>query len=159
MADDASVVYKDDDHWMVWGLPNQIKIHHRTAELLPWIGPLPGDWNAEGEQGVHVDTLRDAFQVRKHPARPLRALVMLGRRTDGPHQISALSRAEALVQIAQDNVSNSPTGVKPWSQSQFSLYADLVRRNPVLQLRVGADLETLAPVLEQALSQLDGTDR
>jgi hypothetical protein len=159
MADDASVMFKSDERWMVWGLPNQIKIHRRTAELLPWIGPLPANWNAEGEQGVHVDTLRDAFQVRKHPARPLRAVVMLGERTDGPHDIRPVSRAEALLQIAQDNVSNSPTGVKPWSQSQFSLYADLVRRNPVLQLRVGADLETLAPALDKALSQLAGTDR
>lgn len=158
MADDTSVVFKDDERWMVWGLPNQIKIHRRTAELLPWIGPLPGKWNDEDEQGVHIDMLRDAFQVKKHPPRPLHAVVMLGERTDGPHRISPVPRAEALLQLAQDNVSNSPTGVKPWSQSQFSVYTDLVRHNPVLELRVGSDLETLAPMLAQALGQLAETD-
>ena len=158
MADDTSVVLKDDARWMVWGLPNQVKVHRRTAELLPWIGDLPDNWNAEDEQGVHIDNLRHAFQVTKHPPRPLAAVVMLGERTGGAHQISSLSRAEALMRIAQDNVSNSPTGVKPWSQSQFAVYADLVRRNPVLQLRVGSDLTTLAPMLEQALARLSGTD-
>tara|TARA_Y100000815_G_scaffold72800_1_gene61566 strand:- start:25727 stop:26737 length:1011 start_codon:yes stop_codon:yes gene_type:complete len=158
MADDTSAVLKDDGHWKVWGIPNRIKVHRRTAELLPWIGDLPDNWNAEDEQGVHIDDLRHAFQVRKHPPRPVHAVVMLGERTDDSHQINPVSRAEALLQIAQDNVSNSPTGVKPWSQSQFSVYADLVRSNPVLQLRVGSDLTTLAPMLEQALARLSGTD-
>ncbi|MFN0263141.1 hypothetical protein ACKTEK_04605 [Tepidamorphus sp. 3E244] len=152
-ADDASVVMPLESGWRAWGVPNEMKIHRDTAALLPWIGDLPETWNHEGEQAVHTDNFTDKFEVVKRPPRPLAAIVLLGQRTGAGHSLEAISRSDALIRIVRDNVSNSPTGVKPWNQSQFMLYSQMVRDTPTFELRVGTDLTTLAETLERALSE------
>lgn len=151
MADDASVGVQIAERWHVWGLPNELKIHRNTAALLPWLGDLPDKWNRDGEQSVHIDRLAGVIASEPLPPLPLEAVIMLGPRSAGAHRVSRLARADALVAIARDNVSNSPLGVRPWNQEQFSFFADIVRKAPTLQLQVGEDIESLADALEAAL--------
>lgn len=153
MGDDASVIATRKGGLQVWGLPRRLKVHRQTAAMLPWIGDLPDTWNDEDEQPITLESLRQVATIVDPCALPLAAVVMLGPRSDGDHRLTPLSKSEALVRIAQDNVSNSVTGVKVWNQRHFETMAEMLRCAPVLELRAGRALETLPDAVGAALSR------
>jgi len=153
MGDDASVIVARGEDLQVWGLPRRLKVHRQTATMLPWIGDLPDTWNDEDEQPVTTESLRQVATIVDPCPVPLAAVVMLGPRSDGDHRLAPLSKSEALVRIAQDNVSNSVTGVKAWNRRHFETVAEMLRRAPVLELRAGRSLETLPDAVSAALSR------
>jgi len=152
VSDDASVITARDDGLMIWGLPRRLKVHRQTAAMLPWIGDLPDAWNEEGEQPVTMDALQQVAAVAEPSPTPLAAVILLGARSDGDHHLNRLSKSEALVRIAQDNVSNSATGVKAWNQRHFDTVAAMLRSAPVLELHAGTALDTLPLAVDAALS-------
>jgi hypothetical protein len=151
VSDDASVIGADG--LFIWGLPRRLKVHRETAAMLPWIGNLPDAWNEEGEQPVSMDTLRDVASVAEPRPTPLAAVILLGARSDDDHRLTRLSKSEALVRIAQDNVSNSAIGVKAWNRRHFDTVAAMLRSAPVLELRAGPLLDTLPLAVDAALSR------
>jgi hypothetical protein len=152
VSDDASVIGAGDDGLLIWGLPRRLKVHRKTAALLPWIGDLPDAWNEEDEQPISTDTLRNVASIAEpHPTR-LAAVIMLGTRSDDGHRMTRLSKSQALVRIAQDNVSSSVTGVKAWNRRHFETVAAMLRSVPVFELRAGPALDTLPPAVAAALS-------
>lgn len=153
MGDDASVITARGDGLQVWGLPRRLKVHRQTAAMLPWIGDLPDTWNDEDEQPVTMESLRQVATIVDPCPVPLAAVVMLGARSDGDHQLAPLSKSEALVRIAQDNVSNSISGVKAWNQRYFETVAEMLRCAPVLELRAGRALDTLPHAVNAALAR------
>lgn len=155
VTDDSSVIEPRGEGLQVWGLPRRLKVHRRTAAMMPWLGEFPNTWNDEDEQPVTLDRLRPLVSIADPVARPLKAVVLLGERSDGEHRIAQLSKPEALVRISHDNISNSRTGVKPWSRRNFEVYGEMLRAAPVLQLNAGTGLETLPERLGAALSRLD----
>lgn len=154
VSDDASVIEPQAGRLAIWGLPRKLKVHRRTAAMMPWIGALPDVWNEEDEQSVTVDSLVDQITITKPVPVPLKAVVLLGPRSDDDHRLAQLSKAEALVRIAQDNVSNSATGVKTWNRRHFEAFAVMLRSVPVLQLNAGAALDTLPAALDAALRRV-----
>jgi hypothetical protein len=152
VSDDASVIGTGADGLSIWGLPRRLKVHRKTAAMLPWIGDLPDTWNDEDEQPVTMESLRNTATVADPHPTPLAAVIMLGARSDDDHRLARLSKAEALVRIAQDNVSNSVTGVKAWNRRHFDTVAAMLRSVPVLELRAGPELDTLPLAVAAALS-------
>lgn len=151
ISDDASVIDMRTGELRIWGLPRRLKVHRRTAALLPWIGDLPDAWNEEDEQPVALEALRDIAAVSDPRPLPLKAVIMLGTRSNGEHRLARLSKSEALVRIAQDNVSYSPTGMKAWHQRHFETVAEMLRSVPVLELNAGRELGALPAALSAAL--------
>lgn len=151
-ADDVSMIVSRSDNTapLVWGLPNWLRIHRKTLEMLPWLGPLPDKWNSEDEQAVALHAMERILAVGKtNPAR-LRAIILIGERSDR-HSVVPLARAEALVRLAKDNVSRSEAGVTPWHRRQFAAYADAIKTCPVFELHAGTDLPALADIVDRAL--------
>ena len=151
-ADDVSMIVSRTatSGPLVWGLPNWLRIHRKTLEMLPWLGPLPDKWNAEDEQAVALHAMDRLLPVGKTPPAPLRAVILIGERAER-HAVVPLSRAEALVRLAKDNVSSSGAGVTPWHRRQFAAYADAIKSCPVLELHAGTDLPALADVVDASL--------
>lgn len=153
VTDDASIIELHASGLAIWGLPRKLKVHRRTAAMMPWIGTLPDTWNGEDEQAVAVESLADQITTAEPVPVPLKAVVLLGPRSNGDHKVTHLSKAEALVRIAQDNVSNSVTGVKVWNRRHFEAFAVMLRSAPVLQLNAGTAVETLPTTLDAALQR------
>jgi hypothetical protein len=151
ITDDASVVEPQTDRLAIWGLPRKLKVHRRTAAMMPWIDVTPDGWNDEDEQAVSLDSLRDRLTIAEPAPVPLKAVVLLGPRSDGEHRLTRLSKAEALIRIAQDNVSNSTTGVKAWNRRHFDSFAAMLRTAPVFELNAGPAVDTLPTTLHAAL--------
>jgi hypothetical protein len=99
-----------------------------------------------------MDSLAHVAAVAEPYPTPLVAVILLGARSDGDHRLTRLSKSEALVRIAQDNVSNSATGVKAWNRRHFETVAAMLRSAPVLELSAGPGLDTLPQAVGAALS-------
>lgn len=153
VSDDASVIEPRSNGLYIWGLPRRLKVHRKTAAMLPWIGDLPDGWNEEDEQPVVPETLSQFATIADPRPVPLTAVILLGARSDGDHHLAPVSKSDALVRIAQDNVSNSVNGVKAWNQRHFDTVAEMLRSVPVLELRAGPALESLPSAVGAALSR------
>lgn len=152
-ADDVSMIVSGTDRSpaLIWGLPNWLRIHRKTLEMLPWLGPLPDKWNAEDEQAVALHAMDGILPVGKTKPAPLRAVILIGDRAER-HSVVPLARAEALVRLAKDNVSSSGAGVTPWHRRQFAAYAEALKACPVFELHAGTDLPALADVVDAAIA-------
>lgn len=149
MTDDATVLQPRGmggrSAACAWGLPRALKVHHNTARMLPAIAPLLGSqWDEFGEQVLPAATLARVAPVL--PARPLpiAAIAILGERTSSDHVLEVCSKAKVLAMLAQDNLARSPGGVLPEQVARFDGMAALIEATPVMELRVGSQLPTLA---------------
>jgi hypothetical protein len=148
ITDDAVVLqpwgYRGQQFAHVWGLPRPLKVHRRTADLLPAIVPLLGaDWDSAGEQPLQTAALdRLAPTVPPFPI-PVAAIATLGQRSASGHHIAPLDKAKALVQLAQDNLRRSPRGVLPDHVARFAALGALLATTPAFELRVGPNLALL----------------
>jgi hypothetical protein len=157
MTDDATVLAHAGEtsgrELRAWGLPRPLKVHRRTAELLPAIaGALSEAWNAEDEQSVPLSALQSVIDVLL-PARPLplAGLVVLGSRVSGRHRMRRVPKADLLALFAADNIFGSRCGVL---EEELARYRGLVRAvtaTPAFELNVGSRLEALAECVLGAL--------
>jgi hypothetical protein len=156
LTDDASVLMsgsiQPDGRPRVWGLPRPLKVHRRTAEMLPRVGAvLPEKWNCEDEQALTRQALRAV--VDAPPPRPcmLTAAVLLGPRVVGLHQMRAIKRSELLAHLAADNVFKSSRGVLLDDLKRFESMSRIIANVATYELRVGSDLSALARAVTSAL--------
>lgn len=135
-----------------WGLPRPLKVHRRTAELLPQVGRLLGDaWNAEDEQGVSRTALQSVVEVLPPRPIPLAAFVFLGGRAAGEHRVRPIPKSDLLVRFASDNVSRSPYGVLEDDLARYRDIARAIAETPAIELNVGSRLESLSACVLAAL--------
>ena len=117
LTDDASILMpgsadSDGGRPRFWGLPRALKVHRRTAEMLPRVGALLSDrWNSEGEQVLTRQALRGIVDAPPPRACTLIAAVVLGPRVGGSHQMRTVKRSELLAHLAADNIFKSSRGV------------------------------------------------
>jgi hypothetical protein len=159
-TDDATVVAPAGEGPLVWGFPRALKVHRKTAELLPWLGGLPGEWNPNGEQGVPLSRMTGKLCLLTPPRRVnLGAVLLLGPRSRADHVLRKIPKAEMLLNVAQDNVSWRPGGMTVKAQARFKAIAEIISRVPAFVLSVGPDLDRLAGVVSEALSEREpGTE-
>lgn len=141
-TDDALVL--EQSVARVWGLPRAMKVHRRTAELLPALQSSFGPaWNQDGEQVL----TRKAFAALGGVAREssdVAAVFVLGDRSPAGHRIAPISKAEVLVALASDNVGTSQRGVIKRQVRKMESLASLVASVRSARLSVGTELSSLA---------------
>jgi hypothetical protein len=155
LTDDAAVLTagEADTEQQVWGLPRPLKVHRRTAQLLPAIGGVLGSaWNAEDEQAVRRAALQPAIDVPPPHPLPLAALVVLGPRVAGEHRLRPMPKADLLALVATDNIFCSPRfGVPEEDLARYRGIARAVANSPAFQVNVGTGLDSLSECLLAAL--------
>jgi hypothetical protein len=152
LTDDSCVIKREDGRNHAWALPRSLKVHRRTAELLPWIKPsLTGSWDDDDEQGLAPAALARLGDVAPPRPHPLAAIIALGKRSSGDHEFRSLPKAEMLARIASDNIARSLRGVAHDQNIRMGRIADLVSANPTFELRAGTNLESLPAVLRDGI--------
>jgi hypothetical protein len=152
MADDSSVLKTDGGSLLVWGMPRALKVHRRTAELLPWLKPLLTDnWDKEDEQPLGPDRLAGLVTVLPPRPLPISALIAIGPRTGGDHRLAPLPKAEMLVRLAADNLGRTRAGIPADNLIRMERIAAAVAASPCFELNVGADLASLPDAILAAL--------
>jgi hypothetical protein len=128
----------------IWGLPRALKVHRRTAQMLPRIGDLLGGaWNTEDEQPIARAALRSVIDVAPLRPVPLAAFVLLGPRVEGRHRLGPVSKPDLLAAVAADNVFCSQDGVLEDDLARYRMLVRTVMALPAMELNVGSDLDTL----------------
>ncbi len=144
LTDDSCVIKRAAGRDQVWALPRTLKVHWRTAELLPWIKPeLTGTYDEYGEQGLAPAALAKHGGVAPPRPHPIRAIIALGTRSGGDHEFRSLPKAEMLARIASDNIGRNLGGITPEVLTRLARIAELASATPAFELRAGTDLESL----------------
>jgi len=151
LTDDAVFLAAGPPH-TVWGLPRPLKVHVRTARMLPAVGALlTGEWDAEGEQALSRVALASLAPVPPARPVPLAAIILLGARAPA-HRMAPAGRADILVRLAADNVSRGPRGVLAPEMQRFDATARAIAATKVYELNVGDDPASLPGVVLGALA-------
>lgn len=138
-SDDAMILNVASGKVVAWGLPRAVKIHRKTAEMIPQVAPCLGQtWDRNGEQPVSLERLGGIIRVENASARPVAALLHLARSADGQTRLVAMARTDAMVALAVDNVRTGMTGLLPMQKRRLATIAGLVNAVPTFQLEVGA---------------------
>ncbi len=157
LTDDAIVLegggQSDASRRTVWGLPRALKIHWRTAELLPFLQSLTkSEWDNQGEQSLTLEDLAGVVDVGGTSPREVAACVILGQRSKGAHLLQGMKKSDAMAHITLDNVGRLE-GIVPSGQvSRFNAIGDLLKDAITLELRVGMPLEGLSAALLSAIA-------
>ena len=152
-SDDAMIVTGASAEAVAWGLPRQVKIHRKTAEMLPFVSPCLGtSWDSNGEQAVSLERLREIVRVEDSSIRPVIAVLHLARSADSQTRLVAMARTDAMVALAADNVRTGMTGLLPLQKRRLSTIAKLVTAVPTYTLEVGAGPADAAALISAALA-------
>jgi hypothetical protein len=163
ITDDAIVLqpqgYRGNKVALAWGLPRALKLHHRTAELLPIVKPLlAANWDGAGEQTLQAATLSRVALTAPPVPIPIAAIAVLRRRTKGgAHCLALIEKAKALQHVAEDNVRRSRLGVPSQDVKRFAALGSLIATTPTFQLHVGEPLTSLPDHVAAAVSDLAQT--
>lgn len=150
-SDDAMIV--TGAKVSAWGLPRHVKIHQKTAEMLPFVSPCLGTvWDSNGEQAVSLERLREIVRVEDSSVRPVIAVLHLARSPDSQSRLVAMARTDAMVALAADNVRTGMTGLLPLQKRRLSTIARLVTAVPTYTLEVGASPADAAALISAALA-------
>lgn len=151
-SDDAMACNVSGDRPTAWGMPRSLKVHRRTAEMLPWVQPLlSGAWSAEDERPVTLASLRTAVSVESIAAREIAAIFLLERSGTVASRCEPVSKAEVLSLAAADNVRSTRRGVPAGEQQLFKRLGELIRALPTYRLAAGSNPTDLATVMLAAL--------
>jgi hypothetical protein len=82
---------------------------------------------------------------------PIAAVAVLGQRSGAGHRFVPAPKAQALLQVAQDNVATTHDGVPSAHQERFNVLGGLLASIPTFELRVGAPLTTLSDHVVKSL--------
>jgi hypothetical protein len=152
-SDDAMACNVSGDRPTAWGMPRNLKVHRRTAEMLPWVQPLlSGDWSTEDERPVALSALRTSVSVESIAPREIAAVFVLERSGEVASRCEPASKAEVLALAAADNVRSTRAGVPQVERELFKRLGELVRAVPAYRLSAGSDPTDLAPVMLAALN-------
>lgn len=150
-SDDLMICRAAADGVSAWGLPRNLKVHRRSAAMLPWTAPLlVGEWSDEDEKSLPLAALRAAARVEDSRPRPIAAIGLLERTGSDHSAIGRIGQAEMLAALAADHVRTSLRGVMPGQASRLGALAAILRRVPVHRIRAGADPTDLGPLLARA---------
>ena len=153
LTDDVVVLKSLNGHLSTWGLPRSMKVHWRTLELLPALGPVLGDkWDSNGEQELTRENFARIGPVAPPVDYAIEAVLLVGERTDGPHKIVPMPKTEALILLANDNLGRSKIGVPPRHVRKMEALAKLLNQVPAAQLHVGRPLGSLAEAIGDYLT-------
>ncbi|ESX10322.1 serine kinase [Mesorhizobium sp. M0179] len=139
-----------------WGLPRKVKVHRHTVAMLPFVAPCLGDkWDANGEQAVSLERLAEIIRIEETVGRPVAALFHLARSADAQTRLVPMTRTDAMVALATDNVRTGMTGLLPAQKRRMATIATLVKAVPTFTLEVGEKPAEASPLIRAALPAPD----
>jgi hypothetical protein len=151
MTDDASVLIPGTNRPLVWGMPRALKVHRKTADLLPWVGPLEDKWDKNDEQGVSIAAL--AGRAAAAPMQPveLGAIMLLGPRNPERHRVEPASKSDLLIAMSHDNVSWRKAGMTPKALRRFEVFAQALAQVPAFRISASPELSSLPALVATAM--------
>ncbi|MGX9182293.1 serine kinase, partial [Mesorhizobium sp. BHbdii] len=154
-SDDAMILNVASGKPLAWGLPRQVKIHQKTAEMIPRVAPCLGpSWDRNGEQAVSLERLSEIVRIERPVARPVAALLHLARSADNETRLVRMARTDAMVALALDNVRTGMTGLLPLQKRRLATIGGLVSSVPTFTLEVGArPADAAAPIIATLTAQ------
>jgi hypothetical protein len=148
------VIRRGEGGFELWGLPRALKVHRRTAELMPWLTPhLPGAWDENGEQPLRLREVAEIAQPPPGSVLSLGAVVRLRERVAGPTRMERADKADLLVALAADNMRRGIGGTPDYQMRRFAILSQAVRERPAFDLRIGDDLADAGGAVLTALSE------
>lgn len=155
-SDDAMILGAAAARPVAWGLPRHVKIHQKTARMIPQVSPCLGpSWDRNGEQAVSLERLSEIVRIESPAARPVAALLHLARSADSQTRLVPMARTDAMVALAMDNVRTGMTGLLPLQKRRLATIARLVSSVPTFRLEVGARPADAAALISDALKARD----
>lgn len=155
-SDDAMILDLAADKPLAWGLPRHVKIHQKTAQMIPQVSPCLGpSWDRNGEQAVSLERLSEIVRIESPAARPVAALLHLARSADSDTRLVPMARTDAMVALAIDNVRTGLTGLLPSQKRRLVTIGRLVASVPTFTLEVGARPADAAALIIATLTSAD----
>ncbi|MBZ9739602.1 MULTISPECIES: serine kinase [unclassified Mesorhizobium] len=155
-SDDAMILDVAGIAPVAWGLPRHVKIHEKTAGMIPQVAPCLGpSWDRNGEQAVSLEKLGGIVKIETPTARPVAALLHLVRSADEETRLVPMARTDAMVALAMDNVRTGATGLLPLQKRRLATIGKLVSSVPTFTLEVGARPADAAALISAALTSQD----
>ncbi|TPM25660.1 serine kinase [Mesorhizobium sp. B2-3-5] len=137
-SDDAMILNVASARPVAWGLPRHVKIHQKTAAMIPLVSPCLGpSWDRNGEQAVSLERLAEIVRIESPAARPVAALLHLARSVDNETRLLPMARTDAMVALAMDNIRTGMTGLLPLQKRRLATIGKLVSSVPTFTLEVG----------------------
>ncbi|RUX32182.1 serine kinase [Mesorhizobium sp. M7A.F.Ca.US.011.01.1.1] len=151
-SDDAMILNVASGKVVAWGLPRAVKIHQKTAEMIPQVARCLGQtWDRNSEQPVPLERLSGIVRVENATARPVTALLHLARSADSQTRLVAMAGTDAMVALAVDNVRTGMTGLLPMQKRRLATIGGLVNAVPTFRLEVGARPADAAALISATL--------
>jgi hypothetical protein len=141
-GDDALVLEIASNVPYVWSIPRGLKVHQRTASLLPWLGPAIKEWDSE-EQFIGLEELKSFIRVASPARRRCSVVVILVASNSFRHEIKAMSKTDAVTYILSDNLRKGPDGLDANGLATFGAVARLLAGTTTVALSVGPDPNSL----------------
>ncbi|TGQ86986.1 serine kinase [Mesorhizobium sp. M00.F.Ca.ET.151.01.1.1] len=155
-SDDAMILNVAGATPVAWGLPRHVKIHEKTARMIPQVAPCLGpSWDRNGEQAVSLEKLGGIVKIETPTARPVAALLHLARSADEETRLVPMARTDAMVALAMDNVRTGATGLLPLQKRRLATIGRLVSSVPTFTLEVGARPADAAALISATLTSRD----
>ena len=146
-GDDALVLDASKGGFGLWAIPRKIKVHRRTAALLPWLAPILSDRWSQDEQAFDLQTLSTLIPLASPRQRKVELVIALAPPNDTGHAITAIPKPEALAAVVCDNLRIAPNGVDRDNAAAFAALAGFIAATNVVSLSVGPDPGTLSRAL------------
>ncbi len=150
ICDDACFLSAEGGHFEFWPLPRESHVHVETLKLLPQMQFLPKrSSHVEGEFSIDYRHL-PGCDPRK--TRQAAAVILLEPRNPREHLLKPLSAMEALPELLTrvlrvvEPLASGPAG------NMFQTLSKLVAQRPCFSLSVGPNLDTLTPLVLDALT-------
>ncbi len=153
-TDDSMVIRTENGTATGWGLPRDLKVHHKTAAMLPWLEPfLAGTWNDEGEQAVTRAALSERIRVERTARRPIVGIFLLERGDVVESEVVPLSPTATLESLGADKGRTVRTGLRASPRRRFASLAALASSAPTFKVTVGSKPQSTADAIASAIRQ------
>jgi len=146
-GDDALVLDTGEDGFGLWAIPRKIKVHRKTAALLPWLVPILTDEWTSDEQAFELGALSSLVRIAAPRRRQVELVIALMPPNEKGHAVTAIAKPEALAAIACDNLRIAPDGVDADNAATLAAVARFIATTPVVALSVGPDPGSLSRAL------------
>ena len=150
VCDDACFLSAGEGNFTLWPLPRESHVHIETLDLLPQMKFLPKrDSHIDGEFSIDHCHLPGCDPLKTRNAS---AVILLEPRNPDGHNLKPLTAIEALPELLSrvlrvvEPLASGPAG------DMFRALSQLASQRPCFSLSVGPDLNTLTPLLLDALT-------
>ena len=127
----------------MWAVPRQLKVHRKTAAFLPWLEPLlTGTWT-DDEHAVEISSLQTVVPCASPRRRCVDLVIVLKSPNPHDHAVTSITKPEALMLIACDNIRIASGGVDADNARALAALGALLARTRVVALSVGPDPASL----------------